>query len=394
MKLLKREFDDDSGGGAGQVTLLAESAEDLWHAYNLLQAGDYVRAPTFRKVSRPTSGGLGSSSERIKLTLTVRVQGEIDFDPDTPSLRLKGTNVTENEYVKMHQYHSLELVPGVKFTLGKAHFDAMHHETLRVACDPAATADVVAVVMEEGLAQVCLVTPTMTLLRARVQVQIPKKAGRATGYGQRDRAVRKFYEQVLAALLQHTDFNVVKCVVLASPGFVKDDFFAYLMEEAQRRELRPLLENRERFALLHASSGHKQALQEVLASNKAIADTKSAAEARALDAFFEMFNEQPARAFYGPTHVRRAAELDAVQTLLITDSLFRSRSVAERKHYVELVQSVKASGGRVHVFSSSHSSGEQLADISGIAAVLRFPLPELEELQLDGDEAGGAHAER
>lgn len=43
------------------------------------------------------------------------------------------------------------------------------------ACDVAQKADVAAVVMQEGLANVVLVTPAMTLLRAKVEVTIPRK---------------------------------------------------------------------------------------------------------------------------------------------------------------------------------------------------------------------------
>jgi protein pelota len=44
-----------------------------------------------------------------------------------------------------------------------------------------------------------------------------------------------------------------------------------------------------------------------------------------------------------------------------------------RKMYVNLVDKVKECGGDVYVFSRSHVSGEKLNELSGIAAVLRFP---------------------
>jgi len=47
--------------------------------------------------------------------------------------------------------------------------------TIEQACDPAQKADVAAVVMQEGLANLVLVTPAMTLLRAKVEVTIPRK---------------------------------------------------------------------------------------------------------------------------------------------------------------------------------------------------------------------------
>ena len=43
------------------------------------------------------------------------------------------------------------------------------------ACDPTATADLAAVVMQEGIAHVCLVTSSMTLVRAKIETSIPRK---------------------------------------------------------------------------------------------------------------------------------------------------------------------------------------------------------------------------
>ena len=44
-----------------------------------------------------------------------------------------------------------------------------------LACDPTQHADLAAVVMQEGLANICLVTPSMTLLRAKIETPIPRK---------------------------------------------------------------------------------------------------------------------------------------------------------------------------------------------------------------------------
>ncbi len=59
-----------------------------------------------------------------------------------------------------------------------------------------------------------------------------------------DKAWTKFLDNVLAAVVRHVDFGVVKCLVIAGPGFAKDAFKAYLEAEAVRRDLRQLLENK------------------------------------------------------------------------------------------------------------------------------------------------------
>lgn len=51
----------------------------MWHVYNLVREGDQVTATTFRKVAKDT--GTGAESERVKVKLTVQVEG-IEFDPE------------------------------------------------------------------------------------------------------------------------------------------------------------------------------------------------------------------------------------------------------------------------------------------------------------------------
>lgn len=40
------------------------------------------------------------------------------------------------------------------------------------------------------------------------------------------------------AIVRHVNFQLIKCLLLGSPGFVKDDFFEFLNLEAVRREER------------------------------------------------------------------------------------------------------------------------------------------------------------
>ncbi len=55
----------------------------------------------------------------------------------------------------------------------------------------------------------------------------------------------------------------------------------------------------------------------------------------------------------------------------------------QRKKYANLVEEVQNGGGEAIIFSSMHASGEQLNQLTGIAAILRFPLPDLEDQEFD-----------
>lgn len=97
----------------------------------------------------------------------------------------------------------------------------------------------------------------------------------------------------------------------------------------------------------------------------------------------------PTKAMYGFKHVERANEQQAIQTLMVTDGLFRACDIPTRKKYVALVESAKENGATVQIFSSMHVSGNRLTQLSGVAAMLRFPVPEVDV----GDDSSGSDSD-
>ncbi|RHZ68875.1 hypothetical protein Glove_292g47 [Diversispora epigaea] len=375
MKLIKRRIERDH---SGFVVLCPEELEDMWHVYNLISIGDQLKASTIRRIQNESATG-SVDSERIRLTLTISVD-KIDFDPQGGILRIRGRNVVENKYVKLGVYHTIDLELNRNFTLLKHEWDIIALERVQEACDITKQADVAAVVLQEGLANVCLVTHSMTIVRQRVEQSIPRKRkGNVTNY---EKGLQKFYDQVMKAIMRHVNFEVVKVIILASPGFVKDQLHEYIFAEAVKQDIRQLIENKSKFVLIHCSSGHKHSLQEVLQDTtiqSQLTNTKYAQESVALDKFYKMLNDNPDKAFYGWDHVKKAEERGAVGTLLVSDELFRAADISTRKKYIRLVESVRSMGGKVLLFSSLHVSGEQLNQLTGVAAILNFPLPDIEE---------------
>nr|GLL27861.1 protein PELOTA 1 [Ipomoea trifida] len=389
--------------------MVAEEADDLWIAYNLIAEGDTVLASTFRKVLREDASG-GREAERLKLKLQIKVEVNptlwhmprwsflqkgsnllyefsfmpyinsckiflkaVEYDKEDSALRIRGKNVLENEHVKIGAFHTLEIELHRPFVLGKDVWDSLALEALRQAADPAARADLAVVLMQEGSAQIFLVGKSVTISRSRIETSIPRKHGPAiAGY---DKALTKFFNNVVDAFLKHIDFNVIRCAVIASPGFTKDQFHRHLLLEAERKQLRPIIENKSRIILAHTTSGYKEKMrvQGFEPPSPPLVGIEEEQSGGLQD---------PDRACYGPKHVEVAHERMAIQTLLITDEVFRNSDVATRQKYANLVKAVKSSGGTTHIFSSMHVSGEQLTLMSGIAAILRFPLPDLDDIEM------------
>ncbi|KAJ3074447.1 hypothetical protein HDU98_011230 [Podochytrium sp. JEL0797] len=383
MKLVKKDI--DAKDGSGFVTLIAEEAEDMWHAYNLVLAGDTLKGSTIRRVVTETVTGSTDKSS-VRMTLTIKVVS-VEFDTQACVMRVNGRNVVENKYVKLGGYHTLDLELHKPFTITKECWDLIAFDRIQQACDVAARAEIAAILLEEGLATLCLVTASMTLVRGRIEVNVPRKRKGSSGH---EKGMKRFFEQCYQAILKSVDFEVVKVLIVASPGFYKDQLLEYMKQQAIQTENKPFLQFLPKLLLIHCSSGQKHALGEALQDvgvQSRLEDTKFAVEVRALAKFFEMLSRDPDRAFYGFKHVEMAAEKGAIGTLLLSDDLFRSNDIATRKKYIALVEHIKSTGAAVMILSSLHTSGEQLKNLTGIAAILNFPLPDLEdEAELAEDE--------
>lgn len=380
MKILKKILDKDR---SGTLTIETQDDEDVWHVYNLLAKGDCVTTSTTRKVVKTSSTGSTTSTKK-QVILTIEIT-EIEFDSGGSTIRIKGKTVNNNEFVKRGVFHTLTIDNQTTFQLQKNDWDTLYLERIAAACDSAAGADVAAVVLQSGLGYVCLITKHRTLIRAKVDISIPKK--RVGSSDRHKTGVERFHGALKKAIDTHINFNVVKCLIIASPAHFKDDFVQYYLRhitnERERQTVKP------KICKIQSSSGYLHSLSEVMQDvniKQKIENTKAFKEMAALERFFDLLNNKPDWAWFGPQHCKAAASEAAVEILLVSDDLFRSASPKVRQDYVGLVDEVKSSGGEVFVFSSLHVSGQQLNKMSGVAAILRTPMAELQDLEGRGPD--------
>ncbi len=373
MKILKRRIDK---AGNGLIVVVPEQEEDLWHLYNLVQRGDSIKTGTFRKIKTESKTG-SVSTKRMFMVIKLQIlqinyyYGEESADI---GLLLKGKNIEESRFMQIGQMHTIKVELNYPVTIYKNNWDKLHKRILDEASDQTASADIAALTLDEGLANLCVVSSMTTLVKARIEKNIPKKFSGIYHY---DKAMNAFFENILQAIINSIDFNVIKAFVIASPGFVNQNFFKFLNEMSEKQEYSVLKANKEKFILVKSSSGYKGALNEVLSDPNVMSklkDTKAIKEIEALDRFYKILQQDADRVAYGHKYVMEAKEHSAIKELLICDSLFRTKNFSMRKVYVDLVDKVKECGGEVYIFSRSHVSGEKLNDLSGIAAILRFPM--------------------
>lgn len=385
MRLIKQSI--EKRDGSGSATLLPEEPEDMWHAYNLIRPTDLLRASAIRRVTTESSTG-SSTSKRVQTTLTLRVTS-LDFDPQAAQLHVSGTVAEENEFVKRGSYHTLDLELQRNFSLEKADgWDTIALDILKEAIDQTSKAELWAVVMQEGLANICLVTNHQTVLRQRVEMALPKKRpGKPSA--DHDKATQRFFSTVLESLLRQLNMFDLKPLLLASPGFTATSFQQYIKTQASTKADKNLSALVAKTIVAHSASGHLHSLAEVMSSpavTAKLSDTRFAKETALMDKFYELLRKDDGRAWYGPREVESAVEKGAVGrgggVLLISNSLFRAQDVAIRRRWVSLVDKVSQDhGGEVRVLSSMHESGKRLEGLGGVAAILTFPIEDMDDLE-------------
>ncbi|KAL8439716.1 hypothetical protein Efla_000386 [Eimeria flavescens] len=397
------------------LRLLLEEADDVWFLFNFTVEGDVVKATTVRKVQRETGEG-GVATETKKTQLAIRVTS-CDFEGAAARLRISGTICEETPFAKMGAYHTLEVGLTDEVVIMKENWDRQHERELREATDATQRAEALVLLIQGGLSNLLCVSSNLSRLLARVEASLPRNRSAYSGYS---KALTRFFKETADALYAHVDWASLKALVIAGPGFYKEQFLEFFLQDAQQREQKQVLQKRQQILLAHAASAYRHALSELLGDSKVqrlLADTKAVKQAAYIDQLYRMLNNtyhkasqqqqqqqqqqlssssssssymQSALVCYGPNEVRRATEVGAVKVLMVSEGLLRSPDLKQRRFYVQLMEEAAAGGAEALTFSDQHATGEQLGLLGGVAAILRFPV--FDEAEAAADDA--AHLKR
>ena len=326
----------------GEIRLFAETLDDIWHLSHLVEPGDLVFATTFRSVDAATDKLRPEKAEKRPVRLGIRVE-KVEFHQHTSRLRIGG--VIESG-VDVTSHHTLNVEPGFEISVIKR-WRSVDCERVRRAVDASAYGVVHVVSVEEGEAQV------YRLRQFGPEWVTTITAGSSKGADTGTRQV--LFEKTLEAVAA-----VTGPLVVAGPGFVKDEFAGYMKTRAP--------EIAERMVVVETQRIGRGAVQEVIGQGileRLLGDLYLAREVGLMDEVLLRVATEGAVA-YGIGEVKKAIAYGAAETVLISDNLLRDREVTG---VIERAEHVNAS---VVVLSTEFEPGERLAALGGVAALLRY----------------------
>ncbi len=344
-------------GGRERVTVVPESVDDLWHLQYVLEPGDRVAGDTTRRIQRDDDKMRDTGGQREPMWVAIAVD-TIEFHKFANRLRVGGEIVACSREDQLGFHHTLNVEEREEISIEKR-FKPDQNQRLEEAEAATENPDVAIATVEEGQAHVHTVAQYGTDERASI-------AG-PTGKGEFARERSELFAE-LTKVLQRLE---VDAIILAGPGFTKQDALKYIEENAA--------EVAELITMVDTASVGDRGVHEVL-KRGAVADvqqeTRIESESEYIDELMKRIAEG-AKAAYGPEQVHKAAEYGAIERLLVLDDRLRKERGPDGEWDLDinqLVTTTEQKGGDVTVFSSEFPPGQQLSNLGGIAALLRYRL--------------------
>ncbi|WP_297067520.1 mRNA surveillance protein pelota [Thermococcus sp.] len=344
----------------GKVKVKAETLDDLWHLYHVIEEGDVIYARTLRKQSQRTDSLRAEKVEVIPVFLGIRAE-KISFHKFANQVRVTGPIVySSREDAPLGKYHTITIEEGTVVTIQKPLWKEYHIERLKEAVEASKRARVMIVVIDDGEADMALVRE----YGVEILNSIRHNLGGKRYNTDRESEERRFFHDVAKTMEEIMNREKVEKAIVAGPGFIKEDFRKFLQDNYP--------ELAKRVAIEDTSVTGRTGIYEVIKRGtveKVYHENRVAREVQLVEKVLENIARNNGLAAYGLKEVEEAINYGAVETLLVLDELLKGE---HRENIEELMNTVRYSRGEIVVVSSEHEGGDKLKALGGLAALLRF----------------------
>lgn len=330
----------------GILKLRPEVPEDILAIEQVLEPGDFVTARTRR------SGVLWREEQKIKkekrmMRLKIRV-AKIMWQAQTGRLRISGEIVSGPRDIELGAWHTINCELGMDVTIQKERWKKWQISRLKRRIKRSPTVLICALDYEK--AAFALIGEGIDFLG-----QIP-----GPGTGKRFPVSRgEYFGQLISWLKTKTPARA-DAIIIAGPGFVKNDLLDILKERAPDLAKKAVMES--------ASYAGKAGIREVISRggiNRVIKGIRIGEETAIIEQLLQELAKD-GRVVYGKEDVIKSVEMGAVAKLLILETALRE--------FYDMLEMVEKFRGDIMIISAGHEAANKLKGLGGIAAFLRFKI--------------------
>ncbi|UKJ90335.2 eukaryotic peptide chain release factor [Theileria orientalis] len=362
--------------GGIQLKLLIENHDDLWFLYNIAFKGDVIESFTSRKIKTENCNSICVKQEIKKFNIRLCIES-VEYTSSYDDVHIVGTNVSENPYVKIGQYHTLDIHPNSTVTLFKDEWNKFCDEKLSNVLNVSKNAEQAFLVIDNGMATLFLVSQYITRQVFKLSHNIPIRKVSTNKVNTTTKSSEVFYKMILDKIDTQLDFGIIRMVVVTGPGIIKDLFYEYMKNNSLNLNHLNVHKNINRFVVCNSSFSDKNAINEVLsnpAHSSKLSDVFYVEHNKVIDELKKRLEMNDDKVCFGYDDILKAVHMGAVECVLVSDNIIREANSTERKRLNELVEEVKNFGGKAYFFSDGHCSTEYVKNLTGLISLLRYPL--------------------
>jgi len=337
----------------GEIKLIPENLDDIWHLYNIIEEGDLIRAVSFRTGEQKDDKIRSKKTEKKRMKLGVRVE-KIGFHEFSNRLRIHGT--IEEGPQDLGSYHTFNIDSEKmdKLTIIKNEWKSYELERINEAVKQRMQPLFIFVSMDEDKA-------TIAILRQSGLQEITDIDSKRSGkmYESKENE-HEYYGNIISVLKTYK--NKESPLVVVGSGFAREHFIKYGKTKDPEIFENCINHGTGQSGLNGINEAIKTGLIEQISK-----DNRVSIETRFIEKLFEEIKKDGLAA-YGEEEVNDALSKGAVERLLISDIMTRS------KNGELLLLLAGKTNSEFTIINTMHEAGKKFEGIGGVAALLRFKL--------------------
>jgi protein pelota len=340
MRILDRDINN------GNIRVMLEADEDVWHLFNVLTVGDIVTASTTRREEKAADKLRAERAEKKRMTLGIRVE-KIEFSEDDIRLRVLG--IIETGPQDLGQHHTLIFEIGDNLLISKAKWKESQIDRLNMAVRDSRKPKILFVSLDQDDA-------TIAVLRQFGLKEVASVRSMRSGKFYEERSKEdNYHREIISKIGPLVSDNMP--IVLLGPGFEKESLAEDMKKEGYKG-----------MHVHHTGQNGMAGVNELMKTGMGADILRESSVGIEMEAVEKLMSEigKDGLATYGPGEIRGAAGAGAVDTLLVLDSKLREQDLDD------LIRTVEAQRGKVLIVSGQHDSGKELSALGGMGALLRY----------------------
>ena len=346
----------------GFVKVVPSSDDDLWHLYNVIYKGDEVYAYSSRNIKSDKEYSRPKSGERISAFMGVKVE-YVAWDRFLGKLRIHGLIIHAPETIPTGTHHTLNIALNQPLTIVKKTWPK--HLLARVNRASKTEKSIIILAIDDESFAIAETRQYGVDIKVEERTKLPGKLEAE----KRSAATKDYFKRALNSLNQLWTAKH-NPIVVVGVGFVKNDFVKFMSDEAA--DLAKSIAD-----IKSVNNGGISGIYEALRSGillKAAKQLRIVDETEVMEEIMKRLGKGETTITYGLKGVENATRMGAIEKLVLADTMLREACEEDRLHLENLMREVEQQRGTITMVSTEHEAGAKLLALSGIAALLRFPV--------------------